>query len=615
MIDNIFGNLIEPGNRLVNYRENRTGVKHLHRQSPLDPIPGQPILLTLTTGGAHPYSNARCSYTLDGSDPGSPATTVLDMESHSVEWDEIAWGYLKTWTVSLPAQPAQTLIRYQLAARRADSGDWTYADSGTEDSTRAESFSLWVDDDPIPEWARAAIVYQVFPDRFYPGDGRAWNKASSLTDFYGGTLRGIIDKLDTIQSLGFNTIWLNPFFKTSSHHGYNASDYYTVEPRLGTNADLKELIEQAHARGMRMILDFVANHWSKDHFTFQEAQANPDSPYRDWYLWKHWPDDYECYFNVRELPKINLKTSAAREYMLAVARHWLQEGFDGYRLDFAYGPPHDFWVDFRRACRAVKPDCWIFGEIVHAVPTLLSYTGIMDGTLDFHLARALRETFAFGRMDLAEFEAFLGGHEACFPSEHLRPSFLDNHDEARFLHIAGEDKAKLRLAALVMYTLSGPPIVYCGTETGLSQQRPMHQDGRYIFEEARLPLNWETADSSLQGYFRRLGELRRAHPVLWAGNRQLLHLSSEAGTYAYLRAARQERVVVAVNTGSAPKVISIANPGFENASDHLNGNRVEVQEDKLIVHLPPQSGAFVSPGTNDKTDKGIAHVHHNTRMG
>ncbi len=588
MTDNIFGNMIEPDERLRLHRETRTGVRHLYRRLPLDPAPGQPIQLVLTTGGTVPYDSARCAYTTDGRDPAWDSAPLLDLEPAAAEWDSPTWSIVRTWTVSLPPQPAGTLVRYRLAARRADTAQWAEADDRS-------GYALWVDNDPPPAWAKSAVIYQIFPDRFYPGNGRAWKPAKSLLDFYGGTLRGVIDKLDYIQSLGFNAIWLNPFFQTSSHHGYNASDYYTVEPRLGTNADLKELIEKAHARGLRMILDFVANHWSKDHFTFQDAQQNPASPYRDWYFWNHWPDDYECYFKVRELPKINLRHPAARAYMLDVARHWLREGFDGYRLDFAYGPPHDFWVDFRRACREVKPDCWIFGEVVHTAEWLRSYTGIMDGTLDFYLARALRETFALGSMSLAEFEAFLSAHEAYFPPEHIRPSFLDNHDEERFLHLAGNDKARLRLAALVHYTLAGPPIVYAGTETGLSQERPMLQGGRSVFEECRLPMNWESADASLQDYYRRLNALRAEHPVLWSGSRRLVHLDAEAGTYAFVRQNDDETTLTAVNLSDSPRVVGIRGAGLRSGADRLNGNEVTFRGETLEIHLPPKSGAFIAP--------------------
>jgi cyclomaltodextrinase len=596
MTENLFGTLDRPENRLARHLDDLSGVKHLHRRKPLDPEPGQPILLTLTTGGSVPYNSARCFFTLDGTDPALPSAANLDLQPDTVIWDDPAWSYVRTWTAVLPPQPPGTLLRYHLAARRADNAAWVFADNQSVDINGADRFSLWIDDDPPPAWARQAIVYQIFPDRFYPGDGRAWNKARSLTDFYGGTLRGVIDKLDYIQSLGFNTLWLNPFFRTDSHHGYNARDYYAVEPRLGTQEDLAELIEKAHARGLRLILDFVANHWSREHFTFQEALRDPKSPYRDWYLWKRWPDDYECYFQVRELPKINLDFGPARAYLLEVARHWLRQGFDGYRLDFAYGPSHGFWVDFRRACREVKPDCWIFGEVIHTPAMLLSYTGIMDGTLDFHLARLLRSTFAEGEMSLAEFEATLAAHEKYFPAEHLRPSFLDNHDEERFLHLAGNDKARLRLAALVLFTLSGPPIVYCGTETGLSQERPMLQNGRNIFEECRLPMNWETADADLQAYFRQLAGLRRAHPFLQNGTRQVVLLDETTHTYAYLRSSPDGRALVALNLDRSPQTLVLPASGLGEApSDQLNGHPVRVRGERLELDLPPQSGAFLVP--------------------
>jgi cyclomaltodextrinase len=589
MSDPIFGDLLDPGNRFALHRENLDGVKHLYRRAPLDPVPGQPLLLILTTSSSALYDSARCLYTIDGTDPSSVSAARLDLQLDSTDWDVATWSYIRTWKTFLPPQPAKTLVRYRLEAHRADTGQWVAADTGPENHP-GNSFALWIDHDPIPEWAHEAVVYQIFPDRFNPGSARDWNKVNSLADIHGGTLRGITEKLDYIRSMGFNTIWINPFFKTTSHHGYNASDYYTVEPRLGTNADLKQLIEQAHARGIRMILDFVANHWSKDHFTFQDAIKNPHSPYHDWYFWNKWPENYECYFKVKELPKLNLNPGPASDYLLMVARHWLREGFDGYRLDFAYGPPHDFWVDFRRACREVKPDCWIFGEIIHTVPMLLSYTGIMDGTLDFHLARALRETFATGKMTLAEFEAFLSGHEAFFPPGHIRPSFLDNHDEERFLFHAGNDKDRLQLAALVLYTLSGPPIVYCGTETGLSQERPLAGNG---FEQCRLPMNWNSADIALQEYFQRLGKLRREHSVLWTGSRRVVHLDAQQKTYAYLREGKDGKVLVAVNLSDFPQQVSIHGTGFHSASDPLNWNRITVRDKTLEVHLLPKSGSFI----------------------
>jgi len=595
MIDNIFGSLNEPDDRLARHLENGNGVKHLHRRVPLDPIPDQPITLSVTTGGPHPYDAVRCFYTLDGSDPREDAA-FLELKPDHVDWDDPSWGYIRTWMSNLPAQPAGTLIRYRLAAHETSRGLWVYADSGSTNAEQADCFALWVDDDPIPAWTHTALVYQVFLDRFYPGDGRKWNRVSDLDDFFGGTLRGVIDKLDYIQTLGFNTIWLSPFFKSDSHHGYNASDYYNVEPRLGTNADLKELIEKAHRRGIRMILDFVANHWSKDHPTFQAAQRDPDSPYHDWYSWQHWPDDYEAYFQVKELPKLNLGSTGARKYLLDVARHWLREGFDGYRLDYAYGPVFDFWVDFRRACREVKPDCWIFGEVVHTAEVQRSYAGIMDGTLDFLLARALRETIAFERMSLTGFEAFLSRHEAFFPAEFSRPAFLDNHDMGRFLFLCGNDTRKLKLGALLLYTLSAPPVVYNGTEAGVSQERPMHQGDRNIFEEARLPMKWEAeADQDLIEFFRRLAQLRAANPAIWSGKRRLAVLDEERRNYAYTYEDSTGKLLVAINLGQEKCTLRVRGAGLENAHDRLFHSQVERVGMELEISLDACSGAFICP--------------------
>ncbi|MBI1800809.1 MAG: DUF3459 domain-containing protein [Chloroflexi bacterium] len=593
--DRIFGRLIDPDQRVVQHRENLSGVKHLHQLEPLDPQPDQPITLTLTTGGPLAFDAARCFYTTDDRDPAGVSALSLDLQDQGAVWDTVEWGYARRWIGVLPPQPARTMVRYHLAARVASSGWWVFADNQAARAAEATDFAVWVDDDPAPAWAREAVVYHVFLDRFYPGDGQPWLQPASLSGFFGGTLRGVIQKLDYIQSLGFNAIWLSPLFPTPSHHGYDATDLYTVEPRLGTRADLAELIDAAHARGIRVIFDFVANHWSSAHPTFRDAQSNPHSPYRDWYIWKRWPDEYEAYFNVKELPQLNLQPGAARDYLLEAARYWLQQGVDGYRLDFAYGPPHDFWSDFRRACRSVRPDCWIFGEVVHTAEAQRSYGGRMDGTLDFLLCRALRETFAFETWNLMELEAFLCGHEAYFPPGFSRPSFIDNRDMNRFLFAAGDDRARLKLGALTLFTLGEPPIVYNGTEVGVTQERPIHEGTRGVFEEARLPMKWgDEQDAELLAYFRRLVDLRRAHPVLRHGARRVVHLDAEAGTYAYVREDGAACALVVFNRGDVTRTLTLPFNGLPvDARDRLNDSTVEARGAVVTVHLNAHSGALI----------------------
>ncbi len=407
-----------------------------------------------------------------------------------------------------------------------------------------------------------------------------------------------MSSLATSQDLGCSALWLSPVFASPSHHGYDATDLLTVEPRLGTNEDLLELFAAAHARGLRVILDFVANHWSDQHPSLRAAQADPASPYRDWYIWKRWPAEYQGYFGLAEMPELNFRSAGLRAHLLDAATHWLRAGADGLRLDYAYGPPHSFWAELSQACRAAKPDCWLFGEIIHDADQLASYAGYLDGVLDFPLAYALRETFARRTWDLARLEAFVSGHERFFPPALSRPSFVDNHDMNRFLFLAGGDAALLKLASLVLFTLPGPPIIYYGTEVGLTQARPIHgEGGSGRMEESRVPMRWGDAqDAGLRAYFRRLIGLRRERPSLAEGGRRALHLDAAAGTYAYLREG-EAPLVVALNLGDTPATLRLARAGLPaGAADLLGGHLVHVTGGELVVALPARAGALIGSG-------------------
>lgn len=181
----------------------------------------------------------------------------------------------------------------------------------------------------------------------------------------------------------------------------------------------------------------------------------------------------------------------------------------------------------------------------------------MDGTLDFLLCRALRETFGHGNWSLPRFEAFLSAHETFFPASFSRPAFFDNHDMNRFLFIANEDPARVKLAALALFTLPGAPIIYYGTEVGVTQERPIHQNTFGIFEEARLPMKWgPEQNSGLYQTFRRLIALRRAHPVLQESRRRLIHLEEQ--TMAYVREAANEQIAVTFNLSPQVRRIFLA---------------------------------------------------------
>ena len=585
----MFGSQRDFDSRTAEYRSNLVGIKHLHRlgrqsESPTRPQPNQPITLHVTTSGGIPYEAVRCWMKANGE------KTTFELVPGEPVWSTLEWRYILQWHGQIPPQASGTVIRYKIGGRVAGSDSWIFADNQARVLSDATEFAISIDDYDLPTWARDAVIYHIFLDRFYPGDGVPWKKPTNLSGFFGGTLRGAIQKLDYIRSLGCNAIWLSPLFESPTHHGYDATGYYTVEPRFGTNADLKALIEKAHQRGIRVILDFVANHWSNQHPTFQAAQRDKNSEYKAWYTWQRWPDEYTSFFGVKGMPQLNLKHKPASDYLLACVQYWLKNGVDGYRLDYAPGPLHTFWADFRQACKAVNPDVFLFGEVVRHSEGIAAYIPHFDGCLDFLLADALRRTFVLETLTLLEFEAFLAAHEAYFPKDFLLPAFLDNHDMTRILYLAGEDKAKVKLAALVLFTLSAPPVIYNGTEVGVSQRNPL---GR--FEEARLPMLWgDEQDKDLLTYFQRLGALRKQFPVLTSGKRKVVHLDVQNGTYAYLRTLETNSVLVALNTSRRTQTIDVPISSFKtSAEDLLNNNWVMVSGDTIKVTLPAQSGTFI----------------------
>jgi cyclomaltodextrinase / maltogenic alpha-amylase / neopullulanase len=258
-------------------------------------------------------------------------------------------------------------------------------------------------------------------------------------------------------------------------------------------------------------LDLAVSHLSNQHPYFVEALENLRSACRDYFIFDDKdPIGYRTFFGVPSMPSINLQNGVARAWICDVARYWLREfDVDGYRLDHANGPGPDFWAEFQAACKSVKPDCLNFGEVVETPDVMRAYIGRLDGLLDFQIEDALRKTYAFGTMTEREFERLVERHYAYFPSEFIMPTFLDNHDMDRFLYVAKGDKAALRNAAAAQMRLPNPPIIYYGTEVGLSQKQGKNDTG-WGLEVSRLPMLWgDEQDHSLLSFYRGLITARR----------------------------------------------------------------------------------------------------------
>ena len=594
MDDFIFGTLANDELRLAHLRAAWEGVTHRQARDPRDPLPGQPIRLALSAGPAFAVVRAWAYWTTDGSDPQGAhgvATNgfVTPLTAAGEEWNVLLWDYVRRYAVTLPGQPSGTLLRYRLSIETAHPSsaapDEVFADEGAYNA-------CYVAADPPPAWAQDALIYQIFVDRFFPGAGRTWAQPADPTGFYGGTLRGILEKMDYLSDLGVNVLYLSPIFPSPSHHGYDSTELFDIEPRLGTRADLRVLLDEAHARGMRVILDFVPNHISNEHPIFQQAISDPHSPYRDWFTFGHWPDQYATFFGVSTLPQLNLRYPPARDYILEAARHWLAFGVDGYRVDYAIGPTPDFWAEFRRVTRTIRPDCWTFGEVVDPPDAQLAFEGGLDGCLDFILLEALRQSFAFSRWDALRLAGFLDRHEAYFPPSFTRPSFLDNHDMNRFLWAAQGNVQRLKLAALCQFGLSGPPIIYYGTEVGLSQQRDVRQGDFGRPHESRLPMLWDAEqDRGLHNYYRRLIALRQAHPALRRGVREALHV--DAHSYIFARRQAGDEVSVALNLTGEPLEVRLPRALGQVLIATNDTCHAHMEGDVTILSLSPFGGMLL----------------------
>lgn len=383
----------------------------------------------------------------------------------------------------------------------------------------------------VPAWAANKVIYQIFPARFATHKQVAeelWYQApiGPGTDL-GGSLRGIIDRLDYIRDLGADVIYMTPVFQSHSTHKYDTIDYYTIDPSFGTEADLKELVDRAHAMGMRVMLDGVFNHTSTDFFAFRDLLKNQEkSPYKDWYYVEKFPmslhpglPDYKCFGYFGGMPKLNMRCPEVTAYFTEVALYWLRTaGIDGWRLDVADEISHDFWRSFRKAVKAEFPEALIVGEIWHHAPDFLQGDQ-WDSVMNYPFYRSLLDFAANGTMTASAFLGNLGflrgnTHTAAYP---LLWNLAGSHDTARLRHLCGEDPARQKLAAALQMLLPGMPMIYYGDEVGMTGGQDPDCRRGMLWDESRQ-------DKSMLRWYRRLLQLRREMPGLLEG----LPISEEA---------------------------------------------------------------------------------------
>jgi alpha-amylase len=447
-------------------------------------------------------------------------------------------------------------------------------------------------------WWRNGVCYEVFVRSFYDSDGDGI-----------GDLRGLTARLDYINdgnpasttSLGANCIWLMPIDKSMSYHGYDVVDYYHVDPRYRTDDDFRNLVSEAHKRGIHVIVDFVPNHTGSQNPWFQQALHDPGSPYRDWYRWSKtlpaqkgpwgqeaWhksPVRDEYYYGVfwHEMPDLNYKNRSVRAEMQKVLTYWLREMHaDGFRFDaipylvedgdvlqHSRGT-HDELRQLGNAVRTAAPESFTVGEMSDESPDVMAtyYPDQLDSYFAFAVARATMQAAATG--DASGFFKAVAQANERFPSGRWSP-FLTNHDQPRVMTVLG-DAAKARVAASAMLMLPGMPFVYYGEEIGMVGPKPD--------EMIRTPMQWSSAPNggfttgkpweslqadwktknvaaqdssqrSLLNHYRKLIHLRNVHEALTRGPLRFVETDDRTGAIAtWVRSSRDEGFLIIVNFGS-----------------------------------------------------------------
>lgn len=396
----------------------------------------------------------------------------------------------------------------------------------------------------FPEWVKDAVFYQVFPDRFAksdrvykPSNLEEWESPPTLNGYKGGDLVGLTERLDHIESLGVNALYLTPIFASASNHRYHTHDYFRVDPLLGGDPALTELLEAAHARGMRVVLDGVFNHSGRGLLQFNDLLENgPWSPYVDWFHVKRFPLNaygdgelgYDAWWGLPALPKFNTDNPAVRDYLMSVGEHWLKRGIDGWRLDVPSEiDDDDFWREFRRRCRAVKGDAYLVGEIWEDASRWLK-GDMFDGVMNYPLTRAIlglvgRELnegelarsglHSITQLDAAGFKAAVEKLLTQYPkgAVYSQLNLLGSHDTPRVRTTLLGDGAAVRQAFLIMFALPGAPTIYYGDEVGMEGGHDPQCRGGMPWS---APEGW---DEEQLRFVRALGRARGEHAALRRG--------------------------------------------------------------------------------------------------
>ena len=491
--------------------------------------------------------------------------------------------------------------------------------------------TVYSEDFTTPDWLKGGVIYQIFPDRFcrsgdikprpcqrlrddwgeipdyLPVDGEILND-----DFFGGNLKGIIERLGYLKSLGVTAIYLNPVFEARSNHRYDTGDYMKVDTLLGTEKQLKQLFDEAAEMGMRVVLDGVFNHTGDDSVYFNKygtypsvgAYASKKSKYSDWFCFNTHPTEYDSWWGIKTLPQTNENSPSFREFVCGengVLRHYLRLGASGWRLDVVDELPSDFVDEIRSAIKAEKPDAVVIGEVWENVTDKVAYGfrrryfqgGELDSAMNYPLKNGIISYMLSG--DCSELVSVIRTQTDDYPAAALNcmMNILGTHDTPRIVNVLSgvkmpetrEEQAaltltdeqlelgikRLKIASAIEFTLYGVPTVYYGDEAAMTGWKDPFNRGCMDWEKKGELFDW----------YARLGEIRRFSPVFASGDTKIEVAGKRVLVFS--RTSGDEKIYTAVNLAPFPVVLN-----FTGVVKELLGGK----KGKSVV-LKPESVAII----------------------
>ncbi len=506
----------------------------------------------------------------------------------------------------------------------------------TEQETGSEyQLTVYAADFKTPDWMKKGLMYQVFPDRFcrcsdyeippitnkeyrlhqrwgeLPCAGADENGVVWNNDFFGGNLRGIQEKLPYLQELGVTVLYLNPIFEAFSNHRYDTANYRVIDPMLGTEEDLRRLCKEAKERGIRILLDGVFNHTGSHSIYFNQDGAyescgacqGDQSPYYGWYRFYRFPDDYECWWGMKNLPEVNETEDSYLDYILrdedSVVNHWMKCGISGYRLDVADELPDVFLDELRRQVKGIDEDACILGEVWEDASNKIAYDRRrryfqgkqLDSVMNYPLKDELIAFFlkhGDGRKFMERIESLWENYPP--QAFYALMNLLGTHDTVRIytvmLNGSGKDRQlgrqRLLAALLIWMFMPGIPCIYYGDELGMEGERdPMN---RQCFPK-------EAKDEEVARFYRRLLSFYRR--VMEEEVMEFCPGDCGEGYVSFFRLGEKSRIFVWINASSQPVHLRFPLDGGKGPLDLLNCGHMELDEDFGGCTLGGVSGVVV----------------------